>query len=432
VFRHLHRRIFHREDRSSLWKNSDFLNLWGSETISQFGSQISLLAIPLLAAITLDATPLEMGILGAAGGFPRLILGFLAGPWVDRHRKRPLMIATDLGRALIVLAIPVAAWLDKLTIGLLMVVAILIGMMSVYFNTAYTAIVPVLVERRQLGDANGKLMSSYSLAQAAGPAIAGTLMSVFSAPLVMLMNAVTYLWSGWFIRHIKKPEPPPPVRTEQHHFRQEILDGFRVLIASPILKATTTCSVAVSLSGNMFLAVYVLYMTNDLHLSSSGIGLVYASGGIGSLLGTFVSGWFAKQLGVGPTIVWSSVACGLLGIAVPMAILVPDHALPLIVFAECFQWMALMVHDVNRVSLRQALTPDHLQGRVSASTQALYGGAQTIGLLAGGVVGDLFGVRVALIVGIAGMFAASWFVWASPTRDVEIFPAEPDPLFATM
>ena len=432
MFRHLHRRIFHREDPDSLWKNTDFLNLWGSETISQFGSQISLLAIPLLAAVTLDATPLEMGILGAAGGFPRLILGFLAGPWVDRHRKRPIMVLTDVGRALVVLAIPVAALLDHLSIGLLLVVATLIGMMSVYFNTAYTAIIPVLVQRRQLGDANGKLMSSYSLAQTAGPAIAGTLISLLSAPVVMLVNCATYLWSAWFLRHIRKPEPPPPERARRHHFRQEILDGFRVLVASPILRATTTCSVAISLSGNIFLAVYVLYMTNDLHLSSSGIGLVYASGGIGSLLGTFVSSWFARKLGVGRTIVWSAIACGLLGMTVPLAILVPDHALPLIVFAECFQWMTLMVHDVNRVSLRQALTPDHLQGRVSASTQALYGGAQTLGLLAGGVVGDLFGVQVALIVGIAGMFAASWFVWASPTNEVRVMPAEPDPLFATM
>jgi MFS family permease len=432
VFRQFSRTPFQGTNRSELWQNANFLNLWGAESISQFGSQISLLAIPLLAAITLDATPLQMGILGAAGGFPRLILGFLAGPWVDRHRKRPLMIATDLARAVALLAIPIAAWFDVLSIGLLMAVAVVVGILTVYFNTAYTAIVPVLVERRQLGDANGKLMASYSLAQAAGPAVAGSMMSILSVPVMMLANALTYVWSAWFIGRIRKPEPPAPARSPDHHFRQEILDGFRVLIASPILKATTSCSVMVSLSGNMFLAVYVLYMTNDLHLSSTGVGLVYAAGGVGSLIGTVISGWFARKLGVGRTIVWSAVACGAFGVTVPMAILVPDHALPLIVFAECFQWMTLMVHDVNRVSLRQALTPDHLQGRVSASTQALYGGAQTLGLLAGGVVGDLFGVRFALIVGIAGMFAASYFVWASPTIEQETFPVEPDPLFAAM
>lgn len=432
MFRTNLRRIWQGDRRSGLWKNADFLNLWGAETVSQFGSQISLLAIPLLAAVTLDASPLEMGILGAAGGLPRLLLGFLAGPWVDRHRKRPLMIATDAGRAIVLLAIPICALFDSLRMEILIAVAMLVGLQTVFFNTAYSAIVPILVERHQLGDANGKLMASLSLAQAAGPAIAGALISVVSAPIVIVGNALSFLWSGWFIRGIRKVEPPVPARSPEHHFRREIVDGFRVLVASPILRATTLCSATIVLAGNLFLSVYVLYMTDDLHLSSTGIGLVYASGGIGSLIGTFLAGLFATRIGVGRTIVWSAFAFGAFGVTVPMAILVPEHALPLVVFAECFQWMALMVHDVNRVSLRQALTPDHLQGRVAASSQALVGGMQPLGMLLGGAIGNVVGVHTALIVGVIGMFVASYFVWASPTTNQETFPVEPDPLFAAM
>lgn len=418
-------------NRSALWKNADFLNLWGAETVSQFGSQISLLAIPLIAALSLDATALEMGVLGAAGGLPRLILGFLAGPWVDRHNKRRIMIATDLGRALCIAAIPVCWWLDVISIPLLIAITFIVGVQSVFFNIAYTAIVPTLVERRQLGDAHSKLMASVSLAQAAGPAIAGGLVSLLSAPVVTIINAATYLWSGAFLRKIEAREEAP-AEDEVHHWRKEIMDGFRVLVASPILKATTTTSTLVSLTGNMFLAVYVLYMTDDLGLSSTGVGLVYASGGVGALLGTVVSGWFVRRIGVGQSIVWGAVACGVLGASVPLAILVPAYALPLIVFAEFFQWMALTVHDVNRIALRQALTPNRLQGRIAATTQALYGGAQTGGLLLGGVIGDAFGVRTALIVGIVGMLLASWFVWDSPTRHQFAMPEEPDPQFAAM
>jgi predicted MFS family arabinose efflux permease len=253
-----------------------------------------------------------------------------------------------------------------------------------------------------------------------------------SAPFVTIINGVTYLWSGLFIKRIVREETDHETSSETHHWRREIMDGFRVLVASPILRATTTTSTMISLTGNLFLSVYVLYMTDDLHLSSTGIGLVYAAGGIGSLIGTVVSGWFVQRFGVGNTIVWGAVAMGAFGATVPMAILVPDYALPLIVFAECFQWMALTVHDVNRIALRQALTPNRLQGRIAASTQALYGGAQTGGLLLGGVIGEYVGIQATLIIGVVGMFVASYFVWASPTRHQGALPNEPDPLFATI
>lgn len=398
------------------------MNLWGAETVSQFGSQITPVAVPLLAALTLDATAFEMGLLAAASGLPLLVVGFVAGAWVDRLKRRPIMLAMDIGRAITLLAIPIAAVLDSLSIELLMAVSLLAGVQTVFFNAAYASILPVLVGRAQIADANGKLYSSMSISQVAGPALAGSLISLISAPAVLLIDAMTFLCSGWFITRISDKEAAPDLARRDRHFWREVREGFQTLFASPILRATTASSATINLSGFLFLAVYVLYMTDDLGLSSTGVGLVYAAGGVGSLLGSISAHRLSQAIGVGRTLLWSAVAFGTFGLAVPLAILVPDHALPLIVFAEFMQWMALVVFNVIRLSLRQALTPDRLQGRVSASNQVIVGGMQPIGSFLGGVIGSLFGIHAALIVGCAGMFLAAAWVWLSPTADLKEMP----------
>lgn len=421
----IRRHALFRGQRSGLWANRDLMNLWGAETVSQFGSQITPVAVPLLAALTLDATAFEMGLLAAANGLPLLIVGFVAGAWVDRLKRQPVMLAMDIGRAITLLTIPIAAVLDSLSIELLMVVSLLAGVQTVFFNAAYASILPVLVGRAQIADANGKLYSSMSISQVAGPALAGSLISLISAPAVLLIDAVTFLCSGWFITRIGDREPAPDRSRQDHHFWGEVREGFQTLFASPILRATTAASATINLSGFLFPAVYVLYMTDDLGLSSTGVGLVYAAGGVGSLIGSITAHRLSLAIGVGPTLLWSAVAFGTFGLTVPLAILVPDHALPLIVFAEFMQWMALIVFNVIRLSLRQALTPDRLQGRVSASNQVIVGGMQPIGSLLGGTIGSLFGIHTALIVGCAGMFLAAAWVWRSPASGLFEMPSEP-------
>lgn len=414
-------------ERSGLWANRDFMNLWGAETVSQLGSQITPVAIPLLAALTLDATPFQMGVLAAASGLPVLVVGFVAGAWVDRLKRRPIMLAMDIGRAITLLAIPFAAVIDALSIELLMIVSLLAGMQTVFFNAAYASILPVLVGRSQLAEANGKLHVSMSVSQVAGPALAGSLVSLVSAPVVILIDAVTFLCSGWFIGRIRVDEPAPARSHDDRHFWREVREGFDTLWASPVLRATTASSATINFSGFLFLAVYVLYMTDDLGLSSTGVGLVYAAGGVGSLIGSLVAPRVAKRFGVGRTIVWSAISFGGFGLLVPLAILVPDHALPLIVVAELIQWMTLVVFHVIRLSVRQSLTPDRLQGRVAASDQVLAGGMQPVGSFLGGVIGSWYGVQTALIVGVIGMFLAAAWVWRSPTASLRTMPGEPDP-----
>ncbi len=343
---------------TGLWANANFMRLWGAEAVAQFGSHISLIAIPLIAALTLQATPFQMGVLAATGGMPALLFGFIAGAWVDRLPRQPIMTATALGRAITLLAIPAAALFDVLSIGLLMVIAALVGVQTVFFKSAYVAILPGLVDRSQLGDANGKLYGSMSLAQVAGPAIAGSLMSLIAAPAVILLTSLAFLGSGLFLRRIRHAEPAQTGSRTDRRILREVREGVRALLGTPILRATTLSAATINLAGHMFLAVYVLYMTRELGLSPTSVGLVYASGGIGALFGSAISSRLTRRIGVGRTLVWSAIAQGVFGVMVPLAILVPAYALPLIVAAEFMQWLWLVVFFANALSLRQAVTPN--------------------------------------------------------------------------
>jgi MFS family permease len=415
-----------RFPNTGLWTNRDFMNLWGAETVSQFGSHITPVAIPLLAALTLNATPFQMGLLATAGGLPVLFFGFIAGAWVDRLRRKPIMMAADIGRAIVLSSIPIAAWLGFLGMPLLIAVAFLVGMQTVLFNAAYVSILPTLVDRRQLADANGKLYASQSLAQVAGPALAGSLVALVTAPMVILIDSLSFLWSGWFIGRIRHDERGDFERPVVRNFGQEVREGVHALFSSPVLRATTLSTATINLAGYMFLSVYVLYMTDELGLSANGVGFVYASGGVGALIGSVAAPRLAKRVGVGRTLVWSALAQGAFGVTVPLAIIAPAFALPLIVFAEFMQWLSLVVFFITVLSLRQSITPNRLQGRVAASNQVLTAGMAPVGSFLGGVIGSAVNVQASLIAGIAGMFLAAAWVWYSPVHGIEEMPTVPD------
>lgn len=413
--------------QTSLWRNRDFFNLWSAETIASLGHQLGVVAIPLIAALTLSSSPLEMGILAAAGHLPRLAVGFFAGAWVDRMRRKPIMIAMNLGRALTYAAIPVAAMLEILSIPLLLVVALIAGVQAVFFDAAWSAFIPHLVKRRELPDANGKLMASMSLAQVTGPALAGTLIAWLTGPMVMGITASTFAGAGWMLARIRKREERPGHSGDEHpDILQEIREGFHELWRSRIVRPLTTSMIVLNFGGFMFLAVYVLYMTDDLGLGEQGVGLVFASGGVGALAGSAIAAPLAKRIGVGRSVLWSALAFGLANFFVPAAIMVPAYALPLVVASETMSWMALQVFNVNRFSLRQALTPDHLMGRVTSSTITLVGAAQLAGSLLGGVIGQVFSVHATLYVSVVVMLLSAWWVWDSPIPGIVTMPEGPE------
>ncbi len=415
---------------TGLWRHREFLKYWTASAISDVGSQVTALALPLIGALTLAATPWQMGLLTASSTAPILLVGLFAGVWVDRRRRRPVLIASDVGRAVLLLTIPLASVLGLLTIELLCIVALLIGVLNVFFDVAHLAFLPVLVEREHLVDGNAKLEVTAAGAQVVGPSFGGALVGVLGAPFAVLLDALSFLVSGWLITRTRATEPPPAAPVARSSVWTEIREGFRVVLAQPLLRALVAASATMNFFGRMFLAVYVLYMTRDLGLGPVGVGLVLATGGIGSLAGALVAGPTTRRLGPGPMLILSQLVFGLTGLLVPLAILVPPLAIAMLVASEFGQWMAVIVYYVNAVSVRQAITPDRLQGRVNATIRFLGGGALPIGALAGGALGTVIGLAWTLVVAQLGTLLG--FVWLlfSPVRELRTLPtlAPPTPI----
>ena len=407
---------------ASLWRHREFLKFWAGSAISDVGSQVTVLAVPLIAALTLDATPWQMGLLAAAGSAPILLVGLFAGVWVDRVRRRPVMIATDLGRAALLLIIPLAAVTGALRIELLYAVLLLTGALTVLFDVANMSFLPSLVTPDRIVEGNTKLQSTSAAAQVVGPSVGGVLVSLLTAPFALLVDALSFLISAVFIARTRVAEAAPETRGERAGVVREITEGVRVVIDDRVLRALAGASATTILFGRMFMAVYVLYMTRVLGLSAVGVGLVFATGGVGSLAGSIVAERLARRFGPGPTMIGAQVAFGLTGMLVPLAVLVPARALPMIVASEFAQWMAILVYWVNAISVRQAITPDRVLGRVSATMRFLAGGATLIGAVIGGALGGVIGIPLTLVVASFGMLLGFLWPLLSPVRGLSAMP----------
>ena len=398
---------------ASLWLHSGFLKLWAAETVSGFGSQVTIVALPLLAALTLDASPLQMGLLSAAGTAPFLLIGLLVGVLVDRVRRIPLLVASDLARAALLAGIPVAWMFGWLNMGLLYTVALGTGVFTVVFEVAAMSLLPALVGRKNLVEGNGKLEASRSLAQVGGPGISGWLVGLFGAPLTILLDAISYLASAVFLVRLKIPEEPSSSGSRRPAL-QDVLEGLRVVFTHRLLRPLVLCSTTHSFFGFVFLSVYVLYLTDDLGLGPATVGLVFALGGVGALLGALAANPVARKVGQGRAMAGSMVTCGLFGMAIPLAVVVPAVALPMILAAEFIQYLFLTSYRVGEVSARQALTKDHLLGRVNATQRFLVYGAIPLGGLCGGFLGEMIGVPLTLVTGMLGVLLASlWLIFSS-------------------
>jgi MFS family permease len=413
--------------RGGLWDNRDFLKLWGAESVSQVGSQVTLVALPLAAALELDASPSQMGILTAAGTLPYLILGLFAGVWVDRLRRRPILLAMDLGRALTLLAVPIAWALDLLRIELLYAVALFAGVQTLFYEVAWVSFLPVVVRRDQLVEGNSKLHGSASAAQVAGPGMAGLLVGLITAPFALLVDAASFLASALAITRIRTHEPAPERHAEQHVFR-EMVEGLRAVFGNASLRAIALSGAFNGFFGYMFLAVYVLYMVEDLGLSSTEVGLVFSLGGLGAVIGAIIAEPVKRRFGIGPAVVAGRVLFGAGGLMVPLAVRFPSVEVPIVLTAEFVQWLVLVMAAVNEISLRQAIAPHRLLGRVSATMRFMNTGMVPLGALAGGFLGEQIGLRGTLVVGVIGMFLGAFWVWASPLRSMRTEPANSDDL----
>lgn len=402
-------------------RDREFLKLWAGETISDFGDQITLLAIPLTAVIVLKASAFEMGLLAAVGAAPTALFSLPVGVWVDRLPRRRILIAANLGRAAALATVPLAFIVGAISMPQLYIVAFITGTLSVFFIVAYQAYLPALVGREQLVDANGKMNASGSLAQLAGPSVAGVLVQLFTAPMPVVVDALSFLASLAGLSLIRRVEPPLAPR--HRNMRAEIREGMAALLGHPILRTLVVCGSIIILLLSAQTAIFLLYLSRDLGVEPVVIGLLLAVGSVGALGGALLASAVARRIGIGPSfIVGALLVIGCLisrGLAGG-----PTEAIVLILaISQLAGLFGASLFNVNGPSLRQALTAPHLLGRVNASWRFLVWGTGPVGAVLGGTLGELLGLRTALLVTGVATLAALPILFASPLPSTREVPA---------
>jgi MFS family permease len=399
---------------------SEFRKIWAGWSVSLMGSQVTTLALPLTAALTLGAGPFEMGLLAAASQAPFLLFSLLAGVWSDRVRRRPLLIATDLGQAALLATIPVAAAFGVLSLIQLYLVAFLTGTLVVFNEVAQYAYVPALVGRDQIVAANSRIQVSHSAAESAGPGLAGLLVQAISAPIAILIDACSFVVSAVCLRAVRTPEAPP-ARPAGGSIRAQASEGLRALLGHPLLRPIVLASVTISLFDSAIVALYVLYALCELHLSPIVIGLIFAAGGFAAIPGALLASKAAERIGVGSSIVGGWFVQTGARLLIPLAM--GPLAIPFLVLSQLTSTSSGTVANIHQWSLRQVVTPDHLLGRVTASHRFIVYGIEAVGALLGGLLGGLLGLRMAIaICAICATLGPLWAVW-SPLRRLRTQPA---------
>jgi MFS family permease len=414
---------------TGLWRHADFMKLWAGQTISLLGSGITFLAFPLTAVLVLDATPTQMGILTAIGALPSLLVGLLAGAWVDRRRRRPILIATDVGRAILLLFIPLAAILGTLRIEHLYVIAFLVSTLGLFFNVAYHSFLPSLVEREQLVEGNSKLEISRSAAEIIGPGLAGGLVQLVTAPVAIIVDALSFLASGFLLGLIRTPEPPPKPCESQQNIWREVIEGLRLVINDQYLRAIAGCIGTISLFNTVLETIFILYLTHKLGIGPGLLGLIFASGSVGFLIGALLPGQIIHRFGLGPAIIGGILLAALSDLLIPLAGGPTIVVVAILTLAQFLFGLGLTLYNVGQVSLRQAITPDHLQGRMNATMHVVTMSLVPVGGLLGGALGEIIGLRPTLFVAVTGeILAVAWLLFSplrslrEPTEAIQTIP----------
>ncbi|MDT4903094.1 MAG: hypothetical protein QOH52_1110 [Pseudonocardiales bacterium] len=409
--------------RGGLWHHLDFRRLWIGETVSQFGTMISQLALPLVAILVVHASTFEVGLLTAFETAAFLIVGLPAGAWVDRMRFRAVLIVNDVIRAAALGSVPLAQMMGVLTIGQLYAVALVTGISTVFFDVAYQSYLPELVERTLLVEGNAKLQASESVSQIAGPSAGGLLIQVLTAPYAVLVDALSFLWSAAWVLSIQA-RPPKPERKPDRHLRREIGEGLRFVLGNRLLRSIAMCTGSSNLFSSMALAVFYVLLARDLHLSPGWIGAIMSTSAIGGLVGSLVASRFARRVGQGPAIWISALFIGPCGFVAPFVH--RDWTLGLLALAQIGMWMGVVIYNITQVSFRQGLCPPALLGRMNATMRFLVWGTMPLGGFLGGVLGATIGVRETLLVVAIGGSLAFLPVYLSPLRRMRELPAFDD------
>ncbi len=409
-----------------LWRHPDFLKLWSAETISQFGTQISQLALPLVAVLVLDASAFEVAALGTVLFLPFIFFTLPAGVWVDRWPRRPILIVGDLGRAVLLATIPLAYVADVLTLAQLFVAGFLYGVCTVFFDVAYQSYVPSLVEREQIIEGNSKLEFSRSAAQIAGPGLGGVLIQIFTAPYAVLVDALSFLGSGLFVLSIRnRVEPHVAVAAagDRSNLWTEAKEGLRFVLGNPYLRAQAGCTATSNFFFYVAFSIILVYYVRVLDLSPGAIGIVFSIGSIGSLVAALTTGRLTGRFGVGPM---TLAAAFLQGPALLLIALAPVATpIPVLVLSGLLAGFVIVIYNINQVSFRQAICPERLQGRMNSVIRFIVWGTIPLGNLAGGALATWIGLRETIVIGAVGAGSAFLWILFSPMRSVRAMPTGP-------
>lgn len=407
-----------RPQFTGLWHHKDFLKLWGAQTTSIFGTQLASLAYSLTAVLTLQATPFQVGLLNAAGAASAALVGLFAGVMADRIRRRPLLILADLGRAVLAATIPVAFVLGVLHIGQLYVVRFLFGALSILSEVAYMAFLPSLVAREQLVEGNSKLSATESLASIAGPGLSGVLVQALTAPIAIIVDVVSFVFSAAFLSLIRTPEPEPLPADKRRSVWAEIAEGLRVVFGNPILR-TLSQGIALHFLFMLIIStVFVLYAVRVLGVEPVWLGVILAALGPGSLAGALVAGRVAKRFGPGRTMIGATLLNAVAVVLIPLAGGSFAMMVTALIAAHFLLAFGIQIHGINLMSLRQSITPHRLQGRMNASFRFINVCAMMIGALVAGGLAEIIGLRLTLTIGACGMFLPFIRLLLSPVRNL--------------
>lgn len=399
--------------KGSLWRDRNFLTLWSGQTLSQFGAQITELAIPVLAVLMLDATEWEVGVLNAAQVAAFLVVGLPAGAWIDRMRKRRVMIWADAIRAVALATLPVLALLGVLEIWHMIVVALIMGVATVFFDVSYQSIIPSLVRTNQIAEANGKLQSTYELANIAGPGIGGWLIGVLTAPFAIFATVGTYVVSLvalLFTRDHEKLRAPEDHKPLVH----EIGEGLRWVFGNPLLRRIVGTTGMANFFGTIATTLLPIFVLRELGLTPQAFGIVFSLSAVGGLVGAILTPRIIARLGEARAIPISAIAFSVAPFFLPAISLVPTLAFPLLVVQGFIMSFTILLYNITQVTFRQRITPPRLLGRMNASIRFVVWGVMPIGALLAGALGTWIGTVPTLWIAATGELLAGLFVIIGP------------------
>ncbi|MEE1610790.1 MFS transporter [Microvirga sp. CF3016] len=400
--------------RGGLWDNPDFLRLWAAQSLSAIGTRFTREGLPIIAALSLGATATDLGLLIALSALPGVLLSPFVGAWIDRTRRRRVLIMADLVRAAALMSLPVAAWHDAVSIGQIMGVATVVALFSMIFQTADNAYLPSVVAQDQLLEGNTKLATTDAVAEVVGPAAAGVAIQLLTAPFAILFDALSYLWSAALLGSIRRPEKPLETGEHAPNLWRETAEGLRFVFAHPVLRPLTLCFSTLMFFLSFFAPLYVLYAVRDLAIPPGILGFVIALGGISAVIGSRLAAWAGKRFSVRTLLIGVLVLYGLVISFIPLAHGPLWLAVALLCVAQLCGDGLYVVFYTNLTTLRQTVTPDALRGREGGVVHLLSTGLGLVAALLAGLLADHIGIRPILWTGALGVLASTLWLIALP------------------